>query len=174
MNEPEFRAYHLLAHIRDPDVARQLEMQSSRILDAPIVNVALDLRALAQRNNITNSRRGANTEATQNLFSRLFSIVGRPRVPFLMACILEFHFEDIRKGAIKAMRSSFREAHKAFPISTLTEMLGFDDETETTSFASACKLELVLDPVSGAPAAVKLHSRAPFDGRISVHCRGCI
>ena len=167
MNEAEFRAYHLLAHVRDPDVARQLEKQSSRILDASIVNAALELRALAQRNNI-NSRRATNTEATQNLFSRLFSVVAQPRVPFLMACLMEFHFEDIRKGALKAMRSSFREAHKAFPMSTLTEMLGFDDEAATASFVSACKLELVVDPISRTPTAVKLHSRAPFDGRVSI------
>ncbi|KAF8336517.1 SAC3/GANP/Nin1/mts3/eIF-3 p25 family-domain-containing protein [Cantharellus anzutake] len=173
-NEPEFRAYHLLAHIRDPDVARQLERQPAHILDSPIVQVALDLRSLAQRNNITSSRRAANTEATQNFFSRLFATIRQPQVSFMMACLMEYHFADIRKGALKAMKSSFREAHKAFPIGTLTEMLGFDDETQTASFASACRLELVLDPASAMPVGVKLHSKALFDGKLSARALGCI
>jgi nuclear mRNA export protein SAC3 len=124
----------------------------------------LDLHAVAQRNNVANSRRAANTEAAQNLFSRFFQLTARSKTPFLVACLLEFHFEDIRKGALKAMKSSFREMHKAFPIDTLTNMLGFNDDFDTAAFVQACKLESVLDHITGLPSAVKVHNRAIFDG----------
>lgn len=171
-NEPEFRAYHLLAHIRDPDVAHQLERQSDTILDAPIVQVALDIHAVAQRNNIAKSRRAANTEATQNHFSRFFSLITRRSTPFLLACLLEAHFSDVRKGALKAMKSSLLEALKPFPVHTITEMLGFNDDEETAAFATALSLPIISDPDSGAPVAIKINKKSAISGEFFIHVHG--
>ena len=164
-NEAEFRAYHILAHLRDPDVAHQLERQADHILDAPIVQTALDIRAVAQRNNMAKTRRSANTEAAQNHFSRFFSLIARPSTPFLLACLLEAHFNDVRKGAFKTLKNSILEALKPFPVHTVTEMLGFNDDDDTASFASALSLPVVADPESGVPVAIKLNKKTVLGGR---------
>jgi nuclear mRNA export protein SAC3 len=125
----------------------------------------MELRAVAQRNNVAKSRRAANTEATQNYFTKFFSMVGRPSTPFLLGCLLEVHFDDVRKGALKAMRKSFMEKHKAFPVLMLTDMLGFNDAMETVEFVQACKLEIAME--NGTTVGVKFHRNAPFDGECS-------
>lgn len=110
------------------------------------------------------SRRSANTEAAQNHFSRFFSLIARPSTPFLLACLLEAHFTDVRKGALKALKSSILEALKPFPVHTVTEMLGFNDDDDTAAFASALALPVIADPESGAPLAIKLNKKSVVSG----------
>ncbi|KAI7899182.1 SAC3/GANP/Nin1/mts3/eIF-3 p25 family-domain-containing protein [Cokeromyces recurvatus] len=111
-NEAEFRAYHLLSHIRDQDMARQVQTLPLYIFDHPYMKRALEFYALVQRNNEileTSSRRNKpeNVPASANFYSRFFKMVADPSTPFLMACMLETHFSEIRKGALKAMNASY-------------------------------------------------------------------
>lgn len=111
-NEPEFRAYHLISHIKDQDVARQVMTLPIHVFRHPYVTRALEFFGLSQRNNEimeTSSRRNkpSNIEAGQNFYSQFFKLIADAGTPFLMACMLECHFADIRKGALKAMNVSY-------------------------------------------------------------------
>ncbi|KAL2312389.1 Nuclear mRNA export factor [Schizosaccharomyces pombe] len=142
-NEPEFRSYAIITHLRDPDVVRQSQILPIEIFDDQRVQLALRLSALAQKNN---ERVGhilpRNTEACPNLYTRFFKLVQSPAVTYLMACLLESHFMSIRKGALKAMRKAFMSAHANFPCGDLKRILHFDTVEQAASFSRYYGLEV--------------------------------
>ncbi|KAE8270401.1 hypothetical protein A4X09_0g1932 [Tilletia walkeri] len=111
-NEAEFRAYNLLLHLRDPETLREVELLPTSVFLSPQVQVALRLRTCAQRsNNIERRGQPMNEEATLNFFTAFFKEVDRLPVGsgYLLACLAENVFTDIRRGAIKAMCHAYAE-----------------------------------------------------------------
>ncbi|KAG0739637.1 hypothetical protein G6F23_008823 [Rhizopus arrhizus] len=111
-NEAEFRAYYIITHIRDKDVVRQISSQPAHIFKHPYVKQALKFHAMAQRSNEieeTSSRRNKaeNAFGSQNNYASFFKLVADPHTSFLMACLLETHFPEVRKGALKAMNVAY-------------------------------------------------------------------
>ncbi|KAG0761963.1 hypothetical protein G6F24_007168 [Rhizopus arrhizus] len=111
-NEAEFRAYYIITHIRDKDVVRQISSQPAHIFKHPYVKQALKFHAMAQRSNEieeTSSRRNKaeNAFGSQNNYDSFFKLVADPHTSFLMACLLETHFPEVRKGALKAMNVAY-------------------------------------------------------------------
>ncbi|RCH83600.1 hypothetical protein CU098_004615, partial [Rhizopus stolonifer] len=130
-NEPEFRAYHMLSHIRDQDVVRQAQTLPVHIFRHPYMTRAIEFFGLAQRNNEimeTSSRRNKpeNVEASQNFYSKFFKLIADPGTPFLMACMLECHFADIRKGALKAMNVSYMMKAGGVEAEHVRQVLAYD------------------------------------------------
>ncbi|KAK9320247.1 SAC3/GANP/Nin1/mts3/eIF-3 p25 family-domain-containing protein [Lipomyces orientalis] len=128
-NEAEFQAYRLLSHLRDPDIDRQIQDLPRNVFLDPMVQLALELRSLAQQNNIT-ERGYTNTENSQNMFVRFFKLVKSAAVPFLLACLAEVHCNDIRMWALKSMASGYHKRGKPYIASQLVQLLGCDDENE--------------------------------------------
>ncbi|KAF9397700.1 hypothetical protein BGX21_008597 [Mortierella sp. AD011] len=129
-NEAEFRAYHILSHLRDPDMVRQAQQLPSHIFMDPYIQVATEIHALTRRNNDIKRRAKVQSEASPNFFSRFFKLVQGPKVSYLMACLLETNFAEIRKGALKALNKSYLDQHEGFPVRDLVNVLGFDDDKE--------------------------------------------
>ncbi|CAO0796023.1 unnamed protein product [Mucor circinelloides] len=130
-NEAEFRAYYLLSHIRDQDIARQAQTLPIHIFRHPYMTRALELHALSQRNNEimeTSSRRNKpeNIEASQNYYSKLFKMIADDQTSFLMACMMECHFSDIRKGALKAMNIAYMAKASCVPAEHVRRVLAYD------------------------------------------------
>lgn len=130
-NEAEFRAYFLLTHARDPGAARHLMKLPKHVFEHPWLQRALDLYSLLQRNNEimqTSARRNKfdNIEACQNFYSKFFKLVGDAQTPFLLACMAEWHFPDVRKGALKAMNKAYNYAHKGVEVEYLRQVLAYD------------------------------------------------
>ncbi|KAK7207162.1 SAC3/GANP/Nin1/mts3/eIF-3 p25 family-domain-containing protein [Myxozyma melibiosi] len=128
-NEAEFQAYRLLSLLRDPDLDRQVQDLPKAVFLDRRVQLALELRSMAQQNNI--SERGyTNTENAQNLFVRFFKLIKSPAVPFLFACLAEVHFNDIRMWALRAMAGGYHRRGKPYVSANLVEMLGCNDTDE--------------------------------------------
>ncbi|KAG1050671.1 hypothetical protein G6F43_007073 [Rhizopus delemar] len=111
-NEAEFRAYYIVTHIRDKDVARQISSQPAHIFKHPYVKQALKFHAMAQRNDEneeTSSRCNKEEKAfgSQNNYASFFKLIADPHTSFLMACLLETHSPKVRKGALKAMSVAY-------------------------------------------------------------------
>ncbi|KAI9305605.1 SAC3/GANP/Nin1/mts3/eIF-3 p25 family-domain-containing protein [Cunninghamella echinulata] len=128
-NEAEFRAYNLISHVRDPDAARNLQTLPKHVFLHPNIQLAIQFYGLMQRNNEimeTSSRRNkpVNVEASQNFYSQFFKLVKDDQTPFLMACMLEWHFPDVRKGALKAMNTAYR--HARINAEYVREVLAYD------------------------------------------------
>ncbi|KAF8323833.1 hypothetical protein DL93DRAFT_2049034 [Clavulina sp. PMI_390] len=142
LNEPEFRAYHLLAHLRNGRISTSLERQSDAIIDAPIVQLAMELHAAGQRNNAVSGKHSPNCPAAQNTFARFFGLVARPSTPYLIACLLEHHFESVRTGAFKSMKAGVGQ-NQGLSIQKMTDILGFNNDDETTSYVKALNIPIV-------------------------------
>ncbi|GAA5886681.1 hypothetical protein JCM6882_005853 [Rhodosporidiobolus microsporus] len=127
-NEPEFRAYSLLAHLRDHDTAWQLEALPHSIFAHPLLQTAITLHRLAQK-----SRAALGERAGLNAASRFFKLVAHPSTPYLFGCILTAHFSDVRRNALEALRFGYVKQHSAFPLKELAKVLGCDDEDEVRS-----------------------------------------
>ncbi|KAK9456050.1 SAC3/GANP/Nin1/mts3/eIF-3 p25 family-domain-containing protein [Dipodascopsis uninucleata] len=128
-NEAEFQAYRLLSHIRDADLERQVQSLPMHILLDPQVQLVLELRKLAQQNNIT-ERGYTNTENASNMYSRFFKLLRTSSVPYLFACLAEVHFNDIRMWALKSMSSGYHKRGKPYVAAHLAKVLGCDSEQE--------------------------------------------
>lgn len=130
-NEPEFRAYQIISYIRDQDVIRWAQTLRVQVFSHPLVQRALEFHALAQRNNEmpeTGKRRNkpTNCEAAQNFYTRFFKLIADKDTTFLMGCMLETQFPDIRRGALKAMNKTYNPRLPPLPAVDVQKMLAYD------------------------------------------------
>ncbi|GAA5867449.1 hypothetical protein JCM8547_007509 [Rhodosporidiobolus lusitaniae] len=152
-NEPEFRAYNLLTHLRDPDIIWSTELLPPSIFSHPLLRTALSLSRLAQK-----SKTARGERASLNAFSRFFKLVSSPEVPYLFGCILSTHFNEIRRNAIEALRGAYLKQHSSFPLRTLAKVLGCDGEEEAKGVCE--ELGLGVRREEGGRWVVELHKGA--------------
>ncbi|GAA5814801.1 hypothetical protein MFLAVUS_008303 [Mucor flavus] len=153
-NEAEFRAYHIISQIKDEDIAQRSMRLPVHIFKSQYVTRALEFRALSQRNNEileTSSRRNKpeNIEACQNFYSYFFKLIADPSTPYLMACLLETHFSEVRKGALKAMNTSYMMKAGGVPAEHVRQVLAYD--TTKQLFKEAMLYGIVIDNSLGEP-----------------------
>ena len=167
-NEAEFRAFHLLSSLRDPDMARQAQALPIALFLSQPIQHACQLIKLSNRNNeVVGRLKASNCEAALNQFCQFFKIVAGSQTDYLTACLLETNFVDIRKGALKAMRKAYLDRQRPFPARELAAMLGCDSELQVEEICIHYKLEIEVD-TSGKAVAVKLHNRSSWDESASV------
>ncbi|PWN29425.1 hypothetical protein BDZ90DRAFT_230299 [Jaminaea rosea] len=165
-HEAEFRAYHLILNIFDPEVLRVVELLPEAVFDAPILQSAIKFRAYAQRSNRGGSGRAnqLNTDAPMNLFSRFFAEIKLEQVPYLLACMLENQFGPVREGALKALSSNYNKAHRGPTLTFVQRALGADSPEEVAKWAEICDIEVLpAAPGEGGGAALKLHKQKIID-----------
>lgn len=128
-NEAEFRAYQLIIHLRDQDQERQAQRWAPKVFDSKQVQQALKFFMLAQRNNAEQVHlRVGNPESCMNFAGTIFRLLKSKLTSYLQACLLEFHFNDIRKTALKAMKNTYRVGTKMVFLKDIKEMLGYESE----------------------------------------------
>jgi hypothetical protein len=150
-NEPEFRAYQLLSHLHDQEVARSILSLPSKIFHHPLVQLAFDLRALAQRNFDTQKVGSkSNAEISLNHFTRYFKRIKSADVPFLVACLAHNKLGEVRRAGTRALMRSYARVQpsalgtagmktKVMTTGMFKDLMGCTNETE------AIGLALVLD-----------------------------
>lgn len=160
-NEAEFRAYHILSHLHDPDMIRQAQLLPPHIFNDPYIQVAAEIHALTRRNNDIRRRGKVQSEASPNFFSRFFKMIAGPATTYLMACLLETNFADIRKGALKALNKAYMEKYGGFSVEELVNILGFDNTEECIANCREYGLEVTMQ---GQPQVI--YNRR--DGKIRI------
>ncbi|KAG2236387.1 hypothetical protein INT48_008369 [Thamnidium elegans] len=153
-NEAEFRAYHIISQIKDEDIAQRSMRLPVYVFKIQYITRALKFRALSQRNNEileTPSRRNKpeNIEACQNFYSYFFKLIADPGTSFLMACLLETHFSEVRKGALKAMNASYMMKAGGAQAEHVRQMLAYD--TIKQLLKEAMLYGIVIDNSLGEP-----------------------
>lgn len=143
-NEAEFRAYHLVSHFRDPELEREIQKLPNDIISHPSIKLALRIRGLMSQNNVV-ERGYLNSVGALNLFVEFFRLIYSDSTPFLLACLLETHFNEYRFYALKAMVRSYHTKGKAFHASALRDMLGFDSEDKVIAFVSHYDVDFFRD-----------------------------
>lgn len=133
VNEPEFRAYQLLSYYRDPEAEREIQTLPPHIYNHRYVQLALRLRQLMSQNNVI-ERGVKNCPGALDAYVTFFRTVYSSEVPFLMASLLEVHFNAIRFYALKAMARLYHSKAGGVTVLEVTQMLGFDSDSDTAQF----------------------------------------
>ncbi len=167
-HEAEFRAYHIITHLRDADMARQVQALPVTLRSSREVVHAMKLYTLAQRSGDEFIRHKVpSCEGSHNLFARFFKSIESNQSTYLMACLCETHFGDIRKGAIKSLRKAYISQTKWYPVADLVAILGCDDSEEAARNCEHCGLIVDLEEGSGKRTA--LYRNSAWDGKPSPH-----
>ncbi|KAI5951309.1 SAC3 [Candida jiufengensis] len=141
-NEAEFRAYHLLSHIRDPELERQIQNLPPSVFNDSKIQLALKLRKIVSQNNLV-GRGLHNLIGALDLYVEFFKVVYSEETPLLMACLLETQFSEIRFYALKAMSRAFHTKGKSYFVSNLANVLGFDSETKLIDFLQYYEIDII-------------------------------
>lgn len=184
INEPEFRAYQILSHLHDQEVARSILALPANIFNHPWVQLAFDFRAFAQRNFDTQKVGSkSNAEISLNFFSRFFKLVKQDEVPFLMACLAHNKFGEIRRAGIRALRSAYARVQqstlgtsmmksKIMYIDIFTKLMGCVSEEEAFQLATTMNLDAVWESGDtegpGLPLGFLVSAGADFNGEFQV------
>ncbi|EGW33400.1 uncharacterized protein SPAPADRAFT_137326 [Spathaspora passalidarum NRRL Y-27907] len=165
-NEAEFRAYHLLSHIRDPELEREIQNLPNEIYNDSQVQIALTLRNIISQNNIV-ERGVTNTVGGLNLFVKFFRMVYSDQVPFLMTCLLETHFNEIRFYVLKAMARSYHSKGKPYSTEGLCDILGFDNVEQVIKFVSYYDIDVIQE--SSGHFVVDLFNKEKLETKYKLH-----
>lgn len=143
-NEAEFRAYCIILELEDqrPDLEDRAQNWAPGILKDRRVQTALKLYAAAGS---TSGKRGPlpppiELSLAQTNAIRFFSLVQSSYVPYLMACVAETYFNQIRRTALETLWSAYKGKRggnvktEDWVLDDLKNVLGFDDEAEVQQF----------------------------------------
>lgn len=162
-HEAEFRAYHILTRLRDPDVLRHTQTLPREIRRSPPVIQALQLYRYAQRSNEEIGRfKPPNSDGSMNLYTKFFKLVGHKDTSYIMACLCEPQFNDVRKGALKSLRKAFISAVKSPSVDELVVLLGCDDQQEVETQCE--QYGVVVRPDEEGISRPVLNKSVHFDG----------
>lgn len=143
-NEAEFRAYYLLSHLKDSEVEQEIQTLPDHLYKDSKVQLAIKIRSLISQSNIV-ERGHKNTIGCLNLFVEFFKLVYSEETPFLMACLLETQFNEIRFYALKSMSRAFHTRGKAYDGETLKNVLGFDSVEKLIIFVEYFDVDILDD-----------------------------
>ena len=143
-NEPEFRAYYLLSHLREPELERELQKLPDYIMKDKLVVLALRFRTLASQNNLV-ERGYKNSIGGLNLFVEFFRLIFNDDTPFLLACLLETQFNELRFYSIKSMTRGYHTKGKPYDGEVLTALLGFDNTSQLIKFLNYYEIDVIYE-----------------------------
>lgn len=164
-NEAEFRSYYLLSHLRDPELEREIQELPSDMLENKQVQLALMFRSMVSQNNIV-ERGYNNSVGALNLFLEFFKIVFSPEIPFLMSCLLETQFNEIRFYALKSMSRCYHTRGKAYSAESLQSFLGFDSLEKLINFVHYYEIDIVYD---NGTALVDLFNKEKLESKYKLN-----
>ncbi|KAM5456202.1 actin cytoskeleton and mitosis protein [Microsporum audouinii] len=151
-NEAEFRAYYILFSIHDqrPDLEARVQKWPRELRESPRVQVAMEMFAAAgntwEYQGTLDAKRP--NPLAQGLYSRFFRLVKSKSVSYLMACVAEVYFNQVRQTAIRSIwkaycRQPASQQHKnqEWTIDELTTALAFDNDDQTIAFCEEQDLQ---------------------------------
>jgi len=162
-HEAEFCAYLLLAHIWDTDILRKTESLPAYLFCTPQIQLALQITYMAQRSVDPQAGRSKPvSELSQNFFTKFFKTVQRGTTPYLVACLVESHFGDVRKAGLFGMKRSFLPRHGAIPVEDLVATLGCDDIRDVAEVCEEYGLKVTRE--GSVPISVEINKDSVIEG----------
>lgn len=107
-HEPEFRAYMLIYDLTSKSISIPTSELPPSILSHPLVKIAWEIRRCAQRN-FDSQKEGSkhNAELGMNNIRRFVKLLSSPKVPYLLACLVEIRLREMRRSALRAMTRAY-------------------------------------------------------------------
>ncbi|GME29008.1 SAC3/GANP/Nin1/mts3/eIF-3 p25 [Neofusicoccum parvum] len=150
-NEPEFRAYSILFQMMAivPDIEDRIQSWPPEIIKNPRVQTALKIYAAAADvyQPLGPLTPQISHPTAQSNIGRFFNILRSSQVSYLMACVAEMSFNQVRRTMLKNIWNAYRiggdRKVEDWTLQEVTRILNFDDEEETREFCEAYGFSVV-------------------------------
>jgi hypothetical protein len=136
-NEPEFRAYYILMHIRSRHAPFTLRSLPPTIYNSPTLQWALCIRFSVARN--TDGGDEHNSDVTQMDHAGFFELVSNPTTSYLTSCLLESHFDDIRRQICLMLGLTLRNTFRSITLYAFQQLLWLDSTEDASGWLSHLK-----------------------------------
>lgn len=144
-NEAEFRAYCILFELQSlhPDLEERMQSWPQDLLNNPKVQTAFKIYSAAGNSIFDQGplRPYVPYPLAQSNPGKFWTIMASREVSYMMACVAEITFNQIRFAALEALWRSGKSApqgqqarNQEWTMNQLTDHLGFDDEEQTLEF----------------------------------------
>lgn len=146
-HEAEFRAYFLLFNAHDPFIIQQMQDWNDKFwFGSPEIQTAVSLIQVMQNvwDNRGPMKPWAPLATGSASFSNYFAIVEQPEVSYMMACVAQIHFTEIRRLILKALHKAYarvRDGPKDLTANVLNELFCFDTEEECVEYLKNYDME---------------------------------
>ncbi|KIW71012.1 hypothetical protein, variant [Phialophora macrospora] len=159
-NEPEFRAYLVIFEIvsQTPNLEDRMQSWPASILNDQRVKTALKLYAAAGNTTLPLGPLHplATAAIAQGNGGRFWHVLASRSVPYIMACLAEMYFAEVRFAALDALWRSLKQSplgqqarSREWSLNDVTDFLGFDSEDQTREFCEAFDLSFATDENGG-------------------------
>jgi hypothetical protein len=136
--EAEFRSYYVLLTIDDPVPIHRMQSWRREVIQHTQVQTALFFHRAFQNKQ----------------FQYFFAKLRESRTTYLMACILQIPFLQMRRDAFKCLNASLTQRDKPFPLELLGQVLALSAGDETRDYCQYWGFEVVQDPEVGYQGVV--------------------
>lgn len=152
-NEAEFRAYCIIFELQSqhPDIEDRMQSWPKALLDDGRIKTAFKLHAAAGNNIFDQGplRPLTTFSLAQGNTGSFWSILASKQVSYLMACVAEIYFGQVRYMALQALWTAATSApagtrakNQDWTLEELATVLGFDAEEQAASFCEAFGLSI--------------------------------
>lgn len=141
-DEPEFRCYYVLMHVRSRHVPFTLRTVPSWVYSSPILQWASKLRFTLGRNTEGGDEHGS--DVTQMDYAGFFDLVAHPATSYLSACLLEATFDDIRRQTCLMLGLTLKGTARLIPFSEFQRLLRLDSDEDTRGWLTHLRWKLTL------------------------------
>ena len=144
-NEAEFRAYCIIFELQSqqPDLEDRMQSWPQELLKHPRISTAIDLYSAAGNTLYDQGplKPHAAFDIAQGNAAGFWKLLKSKRVTYLMACVAEIYFGQVRFMALQGLWKSIKRAPASMQTrlqdwtsEELTELLGFDYEEQALEF----------------------------------------
>jgi nuclear mRNA export protein SAC3 len=150
-NEAEFRAYCIIFELQSqqPDLEDRMQSWPQKLLKHPRISTAIDLYSAAGNTLYDQGplKPQAAFDIAQGNAAGFWGLLKSKRVTYLMACVAEIYFGQVRFIALQGLWKSIKRAPASmqtrlqdWTLEELTELLGFDHEEQALDFCTEYNL----------------------------------
>ncbi|KAG8829311.1 hypothetical protein FRC18_009395 [Serendipita sp. 400] len=153
-HEPEFRSYYILMHIRSKHAPFTLRHLPSSVYNSPTLQWALRIRFTIARN--TDGADEHNSDITQMDYAGFFDLLSGPHTSYLTACLLESHFDDIRRQLCLMLGLTLKNTARLIPLQYFQNYLRLDSVEDAVGWVTHLKWNITPQGVVEIPQSRKL------------------
>ncbi|ETI23530.1 hypothetical protein G647_05332 [Cladophialophora carrionii CBS 160.54] len=173
-NEAEFRAYLVIFEIvsQTPNLEDRMQSWPASILNDQRVKTALKLYAAAGNTTLPLGplQPLATAAIAQGNGGSFWNVLASRSVPYIMACLAEMYFAEVRFAALDALWRSLKQSplgqqarSREWSLNDVTDFLGFDSEDQTREFCEAFDLSFATDENGGGYLDLRANSAMSLD-----------
>ncbi|EXJ62622.1 hypothetical protein A1O7_03060 [Cladophialophora yegresii CBS 114405] len=173
-NEAEFRAYLVIFEIvsQTPNLEDRMQSWPASVLNDPRVKTALKLYAAAGNTTLPLGplQPLATAAIAQGNGGSFWNVLASRSVPYIMACLAEMYFAEVRFAALDALWRSLKQSplgqqarSREWSLHDVTDFLGFDSEDQTREFCEAFELSFATDENGGGYLDLRANSAMSLD-----------